>query len=126
MDRPALDLHFAGIRCDNPDCDFVDRTAKAGDESWIDRPCPKCGWNLLTREDHELAKKLQADIKALNKAVGDGTLVIDKNSKLFKGAEGIDDIKDGRTDGTAYMEFTPHNGEIKVSKIKIINEEKDN
>ncbi len=43
---------FEGVKCDNPACDFRDKTAKYEDRlSWLNRPCPKCGQNLLTEKD---------------------------------------------------------------------------
>lgn len=43
---------FEGVKCDNPACDFRDKTAKYEDRlSWLNKPCPKCGQNLLTEKD---------------------------------------------------------------------------
>lgn len=44
------------IVCDNPDCDYVIKN-ETGDPyidafEYIDRPCPKCGCNLLSAEDY--------------------------------------------------------------------------
>ncbi len=41
-----------GIRCDNPNCDYVNDSVKIEDyKDWVNKPCPKCGANLLTEED---------------------------------------------------------------------------
>lgn len=59
---------MGGIKCDNPDCDYRDETVKVEDYSnWLDRPCPKCGNNLLTKEDYKSFKKLLSLIKVINK-----------------------------------------------------------
>lgn len=43
-----------GLVCDNTNCDWQDGTIKQKDyKEWIDRPCPKCGENLLTKEDYK-------------------------------------------------------------------------
>jgi hypothetical protein len=45
---------FSGIKCDNKSCGFKDDTVVIEDyPAWVDRPCPKCGLNLLTKKDYE-------------------------------------------------------------------------
>lgn len=45
-----------GMKCDNPECDWKDIYVRFENyEEYIDRPCPKCGSNLLTRECYERA-----------------------------------------------------------------------
>ena len=40
------------IVCDNPACDYVDTEADFDKlEDYLNKPCPKCGENLLTEED---------------------------------------------------------------------------
>lgn len=52
-----------GIKCDNPKCDFVNMSVEFVDyKKWIDKPCPKCGENLLTKECYI------KNMKAVNKA----------------------------------------------------------
>lgn len=47
------------IECDN--CDYVipnpDGCVGADLKGYVDKPCPKCGANLLTKEDYELWEK---------------------------------------------------------------------
>lgn len=51
--KNALELDIHGIKCDNPDCDFRDDGVQMEDyEGWLNKPCPKCGSNLLTEEDY--------------------------------------------------------------------------
>lgn len=48
----AITLNVEGIKCDNPGCDFQDRSVKLEEyKEWLNKPCPKCGANLLTRTD---------------------------------------------------------------------------
>ena len=48
----AAELIVKGIKCDNPKCDFVDMSVKFEDyKDWVNKPCPKCGANLLTEID---------------------------------------------------------------------------
>lgn len=47
------------LKCDASDCDVV-QTVDAITEDQIGMPCPKCGANLLTREDFEESKGIFA------------------------------------------------------------------
>lgn len=63
--KNALELTIKGIKCDS--CDFKDETVKIGDfDNWLDKPCPKCGANLLTQEDLESTKALVMLTNMLN------------------------------------------------------------
>lgn len=53
--------HF--IVCDNPACSFHQEIEYDEIESWVDKPCPECGINLLTREDYDGTKAAQKLIK---------------------------------------------------------------
>lgn len=62
-----IDFHYKGIKCDNPECNWADWSVKQEDyEQWIDRPCPICGQNLLTKECHERTNKILEELKNLN------------------------------------------------------------
>lgn len=64
----ALDLVIKGIKCDNPDCDYNDMSVKVEDyKDWLNKPCPKCGENLLTKKDYKNTKRLIAFTKIMNK-----------------------------------------------------------
>lgn len=57
--KDALDLKISGIKCDNTECDFIDNTIKVDEyENWLNKPCPKCGQNLLTQADYDNVKLL--------------------------------------------------------------------
>lgn len=54
-----IELQGGGIQCDNPDCDYVDESVRIDQyEDWLNKPCPKCGWNLLTEEDYSKVQML--------------------------------------------------------------------
>jgi len=43
-------LNINGIKCDC--CNFKDESVKVEDfKLWLNKPCPKCGANLLTKKD---------------------------------------------------------------------------
>lgn len=48
--------HICGIKCDNAECDFLDKTVTLKDlDNWIDKPCPNCGTNLLPKDEMNFA-----------------------------------------------------------------------
>lgn len=58
---------IGGIKCDNPLCDYRDETVDYREyKEWINRPCPKCGANLLTKADYRAFKRLLALLKVSN------------------------------------------------------------
>lgn len=57
--KQAVELNIKGIKCDNPNCDYRNDKVEFKDyEKWLNKPCPKCGANLLTKEDLEMTKAL--------------------------------------------------------------------
>lgn len=66
------------IKCDNPTCDYVvSRGPEHGEvedisvyEEYLNKPCPKCGENLLTEEDYKDTKKLFNIVKLFNTHFG--------------------------------------------------------
>ncbi len=59
------------IQCDNPLCDYVikneTKDINADISMYINKPCPKCGENLLTEEDYHTSKKLLKYVNFMNK-----------------------------------------------------------
>jgi Zn finger protein HypA/HybF involved in hydrogenase expression len=71
----ALQLNIQGIKCDNPDCDYeevVECKCRNANEviekykKWINKPCPKCGQNLLTLRDYIILKMIILCVDILN------------------------------------------------------------
>lgn len=60
------------VECDNPSCDYkVENkegtfTGMESYDEYLNKPCPKCGENLLTEEDYQTAKKLFEIVEFLN------------------------------------------------------------
>ena len=66
--KDALTLDIHGIKCDNPNCDFEDMNVSSSDyDKWVNKPCPKCGQNLLTEEDYRNTLFLMEITKIANK-----------------------------------------------------------
>lgn len=52
------------LKCDAPTCDHQEMVADYGPHL-IDKPCPICGANLLTKQDFEEAEPLRLLVKGL-------------------------------------------------------------
>lgn len=91
----AVKLNIVGLKCDNPDCDYVNVNVNVEDyEKWLNAKCPKCGEILLTEEDYENVKMLMELTKMTNAAcVG-----IDL-------ATGPDEVVNVKMNGTGAMKF---------------------
>lgn len=63
----AMFMEISGIQCDNKNCDFIDKSVKMEEyDEWLNKPCPKCGANLLTEEDYTTVKNLTSYVKAMS------------------------------------------------------------
>ena len=52
QENKIMTLNISGIKCDH--CDYSDMEVEAVDyPDWLNRPCPKCGENLLTEADYQ-------------------------------------------------------------------------
>ena len=62
-----MEANIYGLKCDNPDCDFVDMSIEYEDyKNWVNKPCPKCGAILLTKFDYEICKQAKMFAKVCN------------------------------------------------------------
>ena len=62
-----INVQISGIQCDTKGCGYHDDYIHFNDyKSWLNKPCPKCGANLLTKEAHESAKNLIRFAKVVN------------------------------------------------------------
>lgn len=66
--KPAIEItKCGGLKCDNPSCDYENMDIKIEDyKNWVEKPCPKCGWVLLTKKDYNVSKWLHRIIRFLN------------------------------------------------------------
>jgi hypothetical protein len=59
------EISISGIKCDN--CDYRDDTVLFVDyPKWVNKPCPKCGENLLTQKDYDDCLKLTDAVDLAN------------------------------------------------------------
>ena len=72
-----------GIKCDNPECDFADETVRVEDyKDWLNKPCPKCGSNLLTQADYDNVQMLSNLVDMVNKNPNEFIDITNKNYHL--------------------------------------------
>lgn len=63
----AIILEIGGIKCDTQGCDYRDDSVKVEDYSdWLNKPCTKCGGNLLTQADYDNVQTMLAVAKMMN------------------------------------------------------------
>ncbi|MCK5612193.1 hypothetical protein KAR91_60535 [Candidatus Pacearchaeota archaeon] len=54
-----MEIKIEGLKCDAKGCSYEDNNVKVEDyESYLNKPCPVCGANLLTEQDLATVKKL--------------------------------------------------------------------
>ena len=88
-------LEISGVKCDGEDCDYSDDEVRRENyHAYVDRPCPKCGSNLLTQEDYEAVIALEGVVANFDIDIPDG-LLDGEEEKHF----------DLNMDGTGMIEF---------------------
>ena len=124
-----LEIVETGLQCDNQNCDWKDTTITFetyGD--WLNKPCPKCGENVLTEEDFKNAEVLrisyqlinslsQDDLNKLSNLVGNKHSDELRQSPLFKDTIGLENL-DASSEKRVTMSVSTHK-EIKVDSIQI-------
>ncbi len=120
-----VEVQSSGLKCDNTNCDYDDSTVKFEDLSkWVDKPCPKCGENLLTLEDFQRAEILMKTVDLVNsispelfgqmdEKSRENTINFLSNTPTFKDAIGLENLKED----VVSISVETHN-EIKVTEIK--------
>jgi len=80
-----------GVQCDNPKCDWADLTITVSQGfGFIDKPCPKCGENLLLKEDYSNFVTLLLYSENLQQALGEGYIAPEEAVELSIHCKGGD------------------------------------
>lgn len=87
----AVEASCYGIKCDNPNCDYEDMSVRFEEyPAYLNKPCPKCGQNLLTKHDYNVAKMVIGLCKLFGRIeVPDD----ERRAELEIGLNGTDDVK---------------------------------
>ena len=105
-----MEINIGGIQCDAKDCTYEDDSVKVENyESYLNKPCPNCGANLLTQADLDTVNILMEvtndpvieAMEKMFKALGDeevtvecrmngtGKLTIDEKKELNNNADTV-------------------------------------
>jgi hypothetical protein len=67
-----FEVQINGIKCDAEGCDYSDPSVAASEyESYLNRPCPKCGASLLTEKDLALVNLVMTTVNWSNAMIGE-------------------------------------------------------
>ena len=119
-----VELHCNGIKCDH--CDYKDNSVKVEDyKDWLNKPCPKCGENLLTQEDYNNALYLIEATNLINEIPPDSlknlqSKTTDELSDMLTKA-GIEDKKE--SDGDRIKVTIDTHKEIRISDVRFLKNE---
>ena len=59
MSKKIIESQIRGLKCDNPNCDWVDMSISVEDyHKYVGAKCPKCGEIVLTEADFKAIKPL--------------------------------------------------------------------
>ena len=65
----AVTYEIGGIKCDLVGCSYEDQSVTVGQyPQWVNRPCPKCGSNLLTEADFNTVQIMIGLTDTINRA----------------------------------------------------------
>ncbi|MGM0183408.1 hypothetical protein IGK74_002373 [Enterococcus sp. AZ150] len=80
MSKQYVSYNIKGIKCDA--CDFKDMSIEVEKyPEWLNKPCPKCGANLLTQEDLDSVNRMIAAVDMTNKLLESLNVEIPDNSE---------------------------------------------
>lgn len=120
-----IEVKTTGIQCDY--CDWKDETIPFSDlKDWINKPCPKCGENLLTEEDFNNAMQLMATVNFLNSLSEEDIEELNKLSdkehlKNILSEEDYQKVINSNPNDRFHMEVSTHK-EIKIKTLKKLDE----
>jgi len=126
MDQHIELTDEGGIFCDNPACDWEDNTITREEcKEWINRPCPKCGENVLTLEDYlqmELfLKSLEIVSNMTDEQIESLGSKIDLQkaitSDFLKDAEGLGSLSENTDADFFKVEVSTHKG-TRATKVR--------
>lgn len=106
--KNALELHFTGIKCDA--CDYKNKDVRVEEYiDWLNKPCPKCGANLLTQEDFDTVQIL---IELASKVNQYSLPVVEDEERIIVSAE---------LNGTGNITFTHKGSFIDLKEKNPVN-----
>jgi hypothetical protein len=106
-----MEKEFKGIKCDNPKCDWKDMSIEWIDfdttvKEWLNKPCPKCGANLLTEEDVESTRKMLFVMETMEEIMTDLGMNSENTEHMKMMSDGTGDKKIISESGKINFNFT--------------------
>ena len=129
MENKHIEQIDGGLVCDNQKCDYENKEILSENyKDWLNKPCPKCGENLLTDEDLDNFLKVSAaanlvnsfseeELEKLSELLGHNPNL---NSDFLKDAEGLELLS---SKGKIAMTVSTHK-EIKAVQFKQVDGKK--
>lgn len=112
--KKHIETKESGLQCDNPSCDWVDKTITFDTcKDWINKPCPKCGENVLTYDDFLRAEELRKYVDLIN------SMSLDEIKEMNKLNGFIENEEDAQV---ASITISTHK-EIKIENITFIDKD---
>lgn len=112
--RKLIQTQSRGIKCDAIGCDYRDENVTFADlPDWLEKPCPKCGASLLTREALAHAQAMQKAADLINDMAG---------TLIEKGIISAVDLAEAGSDQMAYITTEYDSNGLPVS-IRIATKE---
>ncbi len=68
-ERDAIQWGSIKLKCDANGCDHVE-LVESINAGLVGKPCPKCGANLLTEEDHSASERMVEVVALINGFIG--------------------------------------------------------
>src|SRR4051812_42833476 len=76
-----IQIQESNLQCDNYDWSDAEINFETY-KDWIDKPCPKCGHNVLTQEDYQHAEIVRHTIEFINAMTPEQIAEFNKNVNM--------------------------------------------
>ena len=102
-----LKYSVSGIKCDTPNCDYRDMSIQRKEyKAWVNKPCPKCGGNILTEGDYKLTVNMHRITTILNIVLMPIHIFRYATSHKYRELTKLRFVMKGSMDGTGSIKFT--------------------
>lgn len=111
-------LNTNGLQCDNPKCGWEDDTIKLEDyEQWLNKPCPKCGENVLTQEDFDNVQLIVNAMAFINTLSPEELEEFGEMSKQLLSEEDLKKFEGFNPEDEVITTLNTH-GKISIDKVR--------
>jgi predicted nucleic acid-binding Zn-ribbon protein len=124
MNNKHIELDNVGdLHCDTVGCDYQEPVLPEDYTKYINKPCPKCGANLLTYEDYMRFQASLSAIEMINSMTEEELKELSQIEEISKKADEIAKMMEGfDINDLVKVSVSTHN-EIKIESIEKVNSE---